>query len=148
MVTATATTLSAFQLEQGMGWTGSFFSESFQDNITANPGGGQAGAFQLTRQNNRVTAVATAGDSIMLPPALPGLEVIVVNHGANSMQVFGNGRDTVDDVPTATGVPQNPPLLHDAGQLVHRGSGVGHTDLRHLGHRGVGPVDDAETDPR
>jgi hypothetical protein len=124
LVTATATTLSAYQLEQGMRWTGSFFSESFQDNITANPGGGQTGAFQLTRQNNRVTTVTTAGDSIMLPPALPGLEVIVVNHGANSMQVFGNGTDTIDDVATATGVPQmqnsTTLLLHDAGQLVYR----------------------------
>jgi hypothetical protein len=50
------------------GWAGPN-SESFQDSIAANAGGGQANAFQLTRQNNRVTTVATTGDSIKLPPA-------------------------------------------------------------------------------
>jgi hypothetical protein len=105
----TQTTLNANQLEAGCGWGGPggmFFSESFQDNITANPGGGQANAFQLLRQNSRVTTVASAGDSIMLPPALPGLELVLVNHGLNSMQVFGQGTDTIDDVASATGVPQ------------------------------------------
>jgi hypothetical protein len=111
MVTATATTLNAFQMEAGCGWGGPggmFFSESFQDNVTANPGGGQANAFQLTRQNNRITTVASPADSIKLPPALPGLELVVVNHGTNSMQVFGQGTDVVDDVVAATGVPQMP----------------------------------------
>jgi hypothetical protein len=109
MVTAVQTTLNALQMEAGCGWGGPggmFFSESFEDNITATAGGGQANARQLTRQNSRVTTVATAGDSVMLPPALPGLELVLVSHGLNPMQVFGNGTDTIDDVATATGVPQ------------------------------------------
>lgn len=85
---------------------GNLFYESAQDTITAHAGGGQASAFQLTAQTARVTTVATAGDSIALPPALAGLEVILINHGANPMQVYGNGTDTIDDVATATGVSQ------------------------------------------
>jgi hypothetical protein len=34
------------------------------------------------------------------------MELIVINHGANSMQVFGAGPDTVDDIASGTGVPQ------------------------------------------
>jgi hypothetical protein len=57
---------------------------------------------------SRVTTVGTAGDSIKLPPALPGLELVLVNHGLNSVQVFGLDTDTIDDVAAATGVPQMP----------------------------------------
>lgn len=87
---------------------GNLFYESAQDSITATPGGGQAGAFQLTAQTARVTTVATSGDSVALPPALAGLEVILINHGAKPMQVYGNAAagDTIDDIATATGVSQ------------------------------------------
>lgn len=94
----------------------SFVYESAQDNITAHAGGGQTSAQQLYAEVNRVTTVATAGDSVMLPPAVvnqsvtqqAGLTVFVINHGANAMQVFGSGTDTIDDVATATGVSQMP----------------------------------------
>lgn len=92
--------------EVGVGFSGQLFTELAQDNITANPGGGQAGAFQLTAQTNRITTVATAGDSIKLPASAPGLELMVINHGANPMQVYGSGTDTIDDVAAATGVSQ------------------------------------------
>jgi hypothetical protein len=85
---------------------GDFLLESSQDNITATAGGGQAGAFQLTAQTSRLTTVATAGDSVQLPSSAPGLELLVINHGANSAQVFGNGSDTIDDQTAATGVAQ------------------------------------------
>ena len=85
---------------------GSLPCESAADSLTAFATGGQAGALALTAQMNRVTTVATAGDSVKLPPATPGLDIFVINHGANSMQVFGAGTDTIDDVATATGVPQ------------------------------------------
>lgn len=94
--------------------SGEYWLESVQDNITATASGTQTTAFQITTQSARVTTVATAGDAVQLPPAQPGLEVFVVNHGANRMQVFGspsnpfNGNvgDTIDDVATATGVQQ------------------------------------------
>lgn len=87
---------------------GDFILESAQDNITANAGGGQAGAFQITTQTARITVVANPGDSVQLPPATPGLELLLINHGANAMQVFGNAilGDTIDDIATATGVSQ------------------------------------------
>src|SRR5271154_892264 len=88
---------------------GDFLLESAQDAITANAGGGQSGAFQINSQTARVAVVATAGDSVQLPPATPGLELLLINHGANPMQVFGNfsgGVDTVDDQAFGTGVSQ------------------------------------------
>jgi hypothetical protein len=103
---ALATTLRADQFESGMGYNGMFLLESSQDAIIANPGGGVSNATVLTRQNNRITTVATAGDSVKLPPALQGLECYVINHGAAAMQVFGNGTDTINDVAGSTGVSQ------------------------------------------
>ena len=90
----------------GVGYSGSFFTESSRDTITAFAGGGQASATLLLAQTSRVTTVATIGDSIKLPVSAPGLEVMVINHGANEMQVFGSGTDTIDDVATAAGVAQ------------------------------------------
>jgi len=86
---------------------GELIFESAQDGVVAHAGGGQTNAFNIGPiEMTRVTTVATAGDSIMLPPAQPGLGLIIVNHGANSMQVFGQPSDTINDVASATGVPQ------------------------------------------
>lgn len=85
---------------------GDYFLEASQDNITAHAGGGQVAAFPITTQTSRVTTVATAGDSVLLPPSTPGLELLVINHGANAMQLFGSGADQIDDQAAATGVSQ------------------------------------------
>lgn len=84
---------------------GDYFLESLQDNITAKAGGG-AGGFQITTQTSRITTVATAADSVVLPPSTPGLELLVINHGANAMQVFGNAGDQIDDQAATAGVSQ------------------------------------------
>jgi hypothetical protein len=76
------------------------------DNITAHAGGGQGSATALTGELNRVTTLATAGDSVALPASAPGLTIIVENAGANPMQVYGAGTDTINGVATATGVSQ------------------------------------------
>lgn len=62
--------------------------------ITANPGGGQANAYPLTKGINRIAVVAAAGDSVKLPAAtvqnlgqLTSM-VVVINDTANSAQVF------------------------------------------------------------
>lgn len=78
------------------------------DSITAKAGGGQATATALLTEFNRITTVATAADSVKLPPSMSGLDVIVVNSGANPLQVFGAGTDTIDGIATATGVSQMP----------------------------------------
>ena len=93
-------------VDAGVGFSGSLFTESAKDNITAFATGGQTSATQLTTQTSRITTVATAGDSIKLPASAPGLELMVINSGANPMQVFGAGADTIDGVATATGVSQ------------------------------------------
>jgi hypothetical protein len=85
--------------------TGLLF-ESSADNITAFAGGGQASATPLTKEVNRITTVATAGDSVMLPASAPGLTIILANAAAKPMQVFGAGTDTIDGAATAVGVTQ------------------------------------------
>lgn len=80
--------------------------ESPADGLTATAGGGQNGAAALTTELSRVTTVATAGDSVALPPAIPGLMLVVTNHGANAMQVYGTGTDTINDNASASGVSQ------------------------------------------
>jgi len=108
-----------------------FFFESSADGITAFAGGGQAGAFALTAETNRVTVVATAGDSVKLPLSVPGLTIMVINHGAATMQVFGAGTDTIDDVGATFGVPQmvNSEVIYTttlAGKWYSNGLGTGY----------------------
>jgi hypothetical protein len=55
----------------------------------ARAGGGQALALQITSAFIELTTVATAADSVALPPAKSGIRVCITNSGANSAQVFG-----------------------------------------------------------
>lgn len=75
-----------------------------QDSITAHAGGGQSSATLLRGNYNHVTIVATAADSVKLPPSAPGMQVQVTNGSANSMQVFGTSPDTINGAATGTGV--------------------------------------------
>ena len=85
---------------------GDYLLESSMDGITATAGGGITNSYQITSQTTRIAVVATIGDSVMLPPSAPGLELLIVNHGLNAMQVFGNGSDQVDDQVNSAGVAQ------------------------------------------
>lgn len=70
---------------------------SASDALTAHAGGGQANALALTSVINRVTTVGTAGDSVVLPVATPGLEITVINAAAaNSMNVFPASGDKIN----------------------------------------------------
>lgn len=91
-------------------YSGQLLGISGQDGITAAAGGGQGAATQLTAEINRITTVATAADSVKLPPSAVGLDLMVINHGANAMQVFGasGSGDTIDDIASGTGVSQMP----------------------------------------
>lgn len=88
------------------GVVGGHWLENVEDGIVAHAGGGQGSAYALTMQTSRVATVATAGDSVLLPAAVIGDELLVINEGANYMQVYGTGADTVDGVASGTGVPQ------------------------------------------
>lgn len=79
---------------------------SSQTGITATASGTQATAYQLTTRVNNVTTVATAGDAIKLPANPLGKVVWVMNNGANYMQVFGSGTNTINAIATATGIAQ------------------------------------------
>jgi len=64
--------------------------------LTAFAGGGQASALALTATINRVTVCATAGDSVKLPAATAGVQVIVLNDGAASMDIFPQTGESID----------------------------------------------------
>jgi hypothetical protein len=72
--------------------------QSVQNNITAHAGGGQANAVPLTAMACFVTAAATAGDSVVLPQAVPGMEIslVVQNVTAATINAFPNGTDTIN----------------------------------------------------
>jgi hypothetical protein len=74
--------------------------------ITAHAGGGKASATVLRSVFNVVSTVGTAADSDLLPAARLGDRITVKNGGANAMQVFGQGTDTINGVATGTGVSQ------------------------------------------
>lgn len=75
--------------------------------ITAHAGGGQTAAYQLDYGISNVTVVATAADSVKLPPCIAGAWCFVKNSDASdSMTVFGYGTDTIDSVASATGNAQ------------------------------------------
>lgn len=121
-----------WNVEPGEGFSGQLFTELAQDNIVAHAGGGQGAATALWAQTSRVATVATAGDSVVLPASAPGLELLVINHGANSMQVYGAGADTIDDVAAATGVSQmvNSLVIYScaaAGKWYSNGIGTGYS---------------------
>jgi len=73
--------------------------------ITAGTTQTQAGATLLTAAINHVTT-AVSGDGVRLPASVAGRVVYVINGTANSIQVYGLGTDTINDVATATGVTQ------------------------------------------
>lgn len=74
--------------------------------VTAHVGGGQALATQLDYGITNVTVVATAADSVKLPPAVAGAFCFVKNTDSDSVTVFGYGTDTIDSVASATGNAQ------------------------------------------
>ena len=76
------------------------------NSLTARAGGGQANATPLTAAINLIAVCATAGDSVMLPPATGGQVIWVINGGAASSQIFaaaGLG-GTINGVAGTTGI--------------------------------------------
>lgn len=104
-----AATTGNYQVSLSGGTAGSANSSltSVSTGLTAHSGGTQAAALQLVAAINEVTTVAAANDSVALPLAVAGMQVLVENAAAtNSMQVYGAGTDTINAVATATGVAQ------------------------------------------
>ena len=73
--------------------------------ITALAGGARnASTPVLVLGSNHVSTSASSGDSVVLPVAVAGSVVFLANAGANPVQVFGNGSDTIDGTAGATGI--------------------------------------------
>lgn len=79
---------------------------SVQNGVIAQADGTKANATQLNAAVVQVSTVAGAADSVKLPKGFAGLEVFVVNQGAQAMQVFGFGTDDINGAGTAVGVSQ------------------------------------------
>jgi hypothetical protein len=62
--------------------------QSTSEGLTAHAGGLQPLATPINSMCARFTTCATIGDSSILPTAVPGLEITVINAGATSMNVF------------------------------------------------------------
>jgi hypothetical protein len=86
----------------------SMLPDASDTNIVANVGNSQVTATALNpnKSFHIVKTVAVAANGIRLPPALSGAMHFVANSGANAMQVYGAGTDTINSVATATGVSQ------------------------------------------
>lgn len=72
--------------------------------IIAQADGTKANATPLNYGVSEITVSAGAADSVLLPPAKPRGMCVLINRGGNTVQVFGQGTDTVNEVATATGV--------------------------------------------
>ena len=92
----------------GTGYSGGLLVTAYANGLTAHAGGGQGSALALTATVNRVTTVGSAADSVALPASGAGMTIQIINSGANAMQVFGAGTDTINGIATATGISQPP----------------------------------------
>jgi hypothetical protein len=71
--------------------------------VIAFAGGGKASATRITSANARITTVATAADSVLVPSPRSGDVMLLRNDGANAAQVFGAGTSTINAAATGTG---------------------------------------------
>lgn len=65
-------------------------------NITAFPGGGQAGATILSAKFNEITTCATDHNSVILPTAVTGTVITVKNNGATILDVYPFVADAIN----------------------------------------------------
>jgi hypothetical protein len=93
-----------WRVDAGVGASGALPTMLSADGITA-AGTTQGTAVALPADLNRVISVPS-GTGVILPAAKKGIDLFILNHGGLSMQVYGNGTDTIDDVAGATGVSQ------------------------------------------
>lgn len=68
-----------------------------QADITAGTTQTQAGGFQLTSFLNEIAIVANANDTVVLPEAVAGRSVEIINNGANELQIFPAVGDNIGE---------------------------------------------------
>lgn len=98
------------QQEAGFGYNGRYWTESFNDAMTAKASGTQSNSTLIDSMFCRFSTVASANDGALLPPVNPfpggALSICVINTASNPMQVYAQGTDTINGVAAATGVSQ------------------------------------------
>ena len=108
-----------------------WFLDPVLDGVTAFSGGGQASATQLAAQVNRINATVSTSapfDSVKLPSAVGGLEVVAINNTNNPIQVFGFGADTINGLASITQPPNSVDIyIAAAAGAWHVEAGVGYS---------------------
>ncbi len=82
--------------------TFTFVYESTAPTVSA-AGTDQSDATALSAVTNDVTTVAS-GTGVKLPAAVSGAKITVYNNGANALQVYSSGSETINGVAGATGI--------------------------------------------
>jgi len=72
----------------GSGTNGNYPTSAYQDSLTASTTHTAAGGTPITSSIANFSTVANANDCATLPPALPGMQITVINNGAQTLQVF------------------------------------------------------------
>lgn len=87
---------------------GQFATFATQANVTASATQSQAGGVPITAMNVQVSVSAVSGNALTLPISRAGMEITIVNNGANPIQVYGSASDsaTVNGVAATVGVSQ------------------------------------------
>lgn len=97
----------------GVTVSGYYFS-SAANALTAHSGGGQGSALQLAAGINRVTTVAAGNDSVKLPAATVGKQIVVINAAAsNAMNCFPSSGEVINalSADAALGISANKTVL-------------------------------------
>lgn len=74
--------------------------------LTATASGTAANSLVLTAAVSYIATVTTTNDSVTLPVATLGAQMLVLNFGAQTLKVFANGTDTINATAGATGLTQ------------------------------------------
>jgi len=90
------TSFQSISIANGTAAAPALIYNSVTSNITALAGGGQTGATQLYNEVNVITTVASRGDSVLLPVSSFGLEVCIINLGANPVSVYPQVGDAIN----------------------------------------------------
>lgn len=105
---STAHIVGAATLDSTLAVTGNISCSAYKLDSTGNAlsaaGTTRADALQLAKQRNILTTVAS-GTGVILPVGVIGMRITIFNAGANPVQVYASGSETIDTVAGATGVP-------------------------------------------
>lgn len=101
-------TVTAIGVTGGTTTLSGFLAESATTSITAHAGGGQTSAVGLTTEINRLTVVATTGDSAKLPPSQAGLTIAVIHTGAANASIYPSTGDAINGQAANAALTQMP----------------------------------------